>query len=157
MTVPFKQGVCRLLILAFLALTAIHSQAQDTNDDIYGKWKITAILGGGIGSLSGAEARKLIGKPLLVSPERFEFNGETCMNPNYQRSKEDPATYFDREWRTDVSDIPFPSPVTIIETDCDFLYPIREGHLMIAEGGVFFEAVRIQKLPSQSPQRHHRP
>jgi hypothetical protein len=155
MTISFPHGACRLVFLAVLALASIQARAQDTNADIYGKWKITAILGGGIGSLSGPEARKLIGKPVFISPERFEFNGETCMNPNYQRSKEDPATYFDREWRTDVSDIPFPSPVTIIETGCDFLYPIRENHLMIAERGVFFEAVRAEKVPSQPNQSHH--
>jgi hypothetical protein len=138
-----------VVFLAALALSSTRAHAQDANADIYGKWKITAILGGGIGSLSARQERKLIGKPLLISPERFEFNGETCINPRYERSQEDPSTYFDREWRTDVSDIPFPNPVTIIETGCNFLYPIRKDHLMIAESGTFFEAVRVRSVPSK--------
>jgi len=78
-----------------------------------------------------------------------------CIHPDYQRSKENPATYFDREWHTDVSDVPFPNPVTIIETTgCDYLYPIRKGHLMIAEDGGFFEAVRVGKVPSKPASTH---
>lgn len=152
----FNQVVRRLLFFTVLALASVLAHAQDPNADIYGKWQIRAIIGGGIGSLSERQARQLIGKPLIISPERFEFNGETCMYPNYQRSKEAPATYFDREWRTEVNDIPFPNPVTIIETGCDFLYPIRRNHLMIAERGVFFEAVRVGKVPRRPSSARHR-
>lgn len=130
------------LFFTVLALPLAH--AQDANADIYGNWKITAVLGGGIGSLSTRQERKLIGKPLVISAERFEFNGGKCVNPQYERTQEDPATYFDREWRADVSDIPFPNPVTIIKTrGCDYVFPIRDDRLMIAEKGTFFEAVRF--------------
>lgn len=149
MKVPLLRDAYQVLFLSALALSTSQAYAQDANADIYGKWKITAILGGGIGSLSARQERKLIGKPLLISPERFEFNGETCINPTYERSQEDPSTYFDREWRTDVRDISFPNPVTIIETGCDYLYPIRKDHLMIAERGTFFEAVRVKSTPRQ--------
>jgi hypothetical protein len=139
------------MLFAILAVAGVRAYAQDPNADIYGKWKIKALIGGGIGSLSDRQARQLIGKPLIISAERFEFNGQVCMYPNYQRSKDNPTTYFDREWHTDVSDIPFPNPVTIIETTgCDYLYPIRKDHLMIAEGGGFFEAVRIGNIPAKS-------
>ena len=146
----FMRTVSRLLLLGILALAGVRAYAQDPNADIYGKWKIKALIGGGIGSLTDRQARQLIGKPLIISAERFDFNGRVCTYPNYQRSKEDPSTYFDREWRTDVSDIAFPNPVTIIEiTGCDSLYLIRTDHVMIAEGGGFFEAVRIGKVPSK--------
>jgi hypothetical protein len=139
-----------LLLLATLALPGVDARAQDPNADIYGRWKIKALIGGGIGSLSDRQARRLIGKPLIISAERYEFNGRVCMHPDYQRSKENPDTYFDREWRTDVSDIPFPNPVTIIETTgCDYLYPIRKDHLMIAEDGGFFEAVRVGRAQTK--------
>jgi len=128
---------------AALALPVAH--AQDINADIYGNWKITAILGGGIGSLSSSQERNLIGKPLIINAERFDFNGGSCVNPQYERTQEDPTTYFDREWRADVSDIPFPNPVTIIKTrGCDYVFPIRKDRLMIAEKGTFLEAVRVR-------------
>jgi hypothetical protein len=145
------QIICQWLLLFVLAAPGVRASAQDTNADIFGKWKINALIGGGIGSLSDRQARQLIGKPLIISAERFEFNGRVCVNPDYQRSKENPATYFEREWHTDVSDIPFPNPTIIIETKgCDYLYPIRKDHLMIAEGGGFFEAVRVKSRERRS-------
>ena len=136
--------IARFLLLA-LVFASVGVHAQEMNADIYGKWKIKAMIGGGIGSLTDQQARQLIGKSLTISAERFEFDGHICLNPNYQRSKEDPDTYFDREWRTDVSDIPFPKPMTIIEiTDCDKVYPIRKDRLMVTRDGGFFEAVRVK-------------
>ena len=132
-----------LSAIFLIALLAPPAHAQDANADIYGKWKITAVLGGGIGSLSARQERNMIGKPLLISAKRYEFNGRQCVNPKYERRQEGPAAYFDREWRADVSDIPFPDPVTIIETrGCDYVFPIRKDRLMIAEKGTFFEAKR---------------
>lgn len=138
--------IVRFLLLA-LALGSAGVSAQDQNADIYGTWKIKDQIGmGAVASLNGHQARKLIGKPLFISAERYEFNGQVCTNPNYQRSRENPATYFEREWHTGTEGIPLPNPVTIIETKgCDFLYIIRKDHLMIAEDGVFFEAVRVEK------------
>jgi len=60
---------CRSLLLALLALSGVAASAQASNNDIYGVWKIKAIIGGGITSLTDAEANKLIGKPVLISPE----------------------------------------------------------------------------------------
>lgn len=138
----------RLLLLTALAFASLGVHAQDPNADIYGKWKIKAVLGGGaVSTRSQRQVNKIIGTFATISAERFEFNGQTCANPNYQRRREAPSIYFDREWRTDVSDIPFPNPVTIIETGCDFLFPIRKDHLMIEDDGDFFEAVRIKSVP----------
>lgn len=142
----------RLALFAVLNWTCLGAHAQDPNADIYGRWKIKDLIGmGAVASLSEQQARKLIGKPLLISPEKYEFNGQVCSYPHYQRSKENPETYFDREWHTGIEGIPFPNPVTIIEvTGCDYLYPIRKGHLMIAEDGIFFEAVRVERVPSKA-------
>ena len=51
----------------------------------------------------------------------------------------------DREWRADSSELPLPNPVTVIETDCNMLYPIRKDQVIVAESGNFFEAVRVRK------------
>lgn len=136
---------CKFL-LATLALTSSVALAQsDPNSDIYGKWKIKEMIGGGAASaLTQGDVDKLIGKYVTISPEKFTFNGKTCAHPVYQRRTEETAHFFDWAWRTDVSDIPFPNPVTIIETGCNTLFPIRKDHLMIAEENVFLEAVRVQ-------------
>jgi hypothetical protein len=113
--------------------------------DIYGRWKIKAMIGGGISSLSDRQARALIGKSIVISQDKFLFNGKTCLHPPYARSAEPVDAYFEREWRARVTDIALPDPVTIIDAECNMLYPMRKNHLMIAEDGVFLEAVRIKK------------
>ena len=151
-----KEMLSRLMLLAALTFASAGTHAQDQNADIYGQWKIIDLIGmGAVSSLSEHQARKLIGKPLLISAEKYAFNGQTCSYPHYQRSTENPVNYFDREWHTGIEGIPFPNPVTIIEvTGCDYLYPIRKDHLMIAEDGVFFEAVRVKSKSRKFAHRH---
>lgn len=145
----------RVALAGLLSLNSTITVAAERNADIYGTWKITALIGGGSSSgLSERQVRRLIGKQVLITPEKFAFNGNVCLSPAYQRSKEDTVVYFDREWRTRVDDIPFPEQVTIIETPgCDFLFPIRQDRLMIAEEGNFLEAVRVKKLGTANPRR----
>jgi hypothetical protein len=133
----------RVLLVALFTASPFALAQDRLNADIYGKWKIKTMIGGGAAStLSQRDVDKLIGKYIIITAEKFAFNGRTCMHPSYQRTKEETVHFFDWAWRTDVSDIPFPNPVTIIETGCNTLFPIRKDHLMIAEENVFFEAVR---------------
>jgi hypothetical protein len=137
------------LLSACLWAMAGHGQAQDVNDDIYGRWKIKAMIGGGITALSDRQARSFIGKPILIGKDAFLFNGKTCRHPSYARSVEPVDAYFEREWRARVTDIALPDPVTIIDAQCNMLYPMRKNQLMIVEDGVFFEAVRVTKQRAQ--------
>lgn len=141
------------LLFSAMSLVASAALAQpDSNADIYGKWRIKEMIGGGAASaLTQREVNKLIGKEITISPEKFSFNGHTCVRPDYERRKEETVQFFDVAWRTDVSDIPFPNPVTVIETGCNTLFPIRRNHLMIAEENVFLEAVRVQRKPQHRP------
>jgi len=135
---------CRHWLLANLLGLALTANAQELNTDLYGSWKINAMIGGGaVGSLSEREVRALIGKTIKIEPGRFVFNGKPCAETRYEHSHEETNAYFAREWNTEVSDIPLPNPVMIVETGCNVLYPIKRDRLMVAEGGVFFEAIRI--------------
>lgn len=135
----------RLFFATLLAWSSVALAQSDTNSDIYGKWKIKEMIGGGAASvLTQRDVDKLIGQYLTISPEKFSFNGKTCTHPTYQRRTEETVHFFDVAWRTDVSDIPFSNPVTVIETGCNILFPIRRDHLMIAEDNVFLEAVRVR-------------
>jgi hypothetical protein len=134
----------RGLLLTFLVVLAVPASAQDPNTDIYGRWKIVEMTGGSdFNSKSDAEARALVGKWFYVSPERFEFNGKTCPNPHYKRSKEERGRYFIYEWGATSSDLSLPNPVTIIDTGCYFLYPQRKNRIIIAIDSVFYTAVRM--------------
>jgi hypothetical protein len=94
--------------------------------------------------MSDREARQMIGKTLLVEAKRFTFNGQPCRETSYEESVEDTTGHFEREWNTTAKDIPLPDPVTVIDTGCNTLYPLKNGKLMVAEKGVFFEAVKVK-------------
>jgi hypothetical protein len=122
-------------------------QAAETNADIFGKWKIKSFVGAAeVSALSQREVEQLIGKSVSISPQEFVFNGQTCKYPSYARSTDDAVTYFEREWRADAKELHFGKQVTIVETDCNMLYPTRKNHLIVAERGNFFEAVRTAPL-----------
>jgi len=137
---------CRWLLLSLLGVS-LAASARDTNADLYGTWKIKAMIGGGaVGSLSEREVQNLIGKTVVIKPGRFVFNGKPCVETKYERSREETVSYFEREWHTEVEDIRLPNPITIVETGCNVLYVMKKDRLMVAEGGVFFEAARISPL-----------
>jgi hypothetical protein len=132
-----------LLLPACLFLAALAARADAVNADIYGTWKVVAIVGGGITSMNTRQMNNIIGKTLFVSAERFTFNGKTCMNPSYKRSVEDTADYFYREWRVNSEGMPFGENVTVVETgDCNELYLTRKDHIIVSEDAIFYEATR---------------
>lgn len=129
---------------------SLPAHAKDPLANIYGKWKIQAILGGGaVSGMSDREARQLIGKTLLVEARRFTFNDKPCTETTYEETVEDTAGHFEREWNTVVKDIPLPDPLTVIDTGCNTLYPLKNGKLMVTEKGVFFEAVKMKRSRSR--------
>lgn len=154
----FRTRVIRHVLTAVTAFACVHAHAEDSNSDIYGKWEIKALIGGGaISSRSQSQVDQVIGQFTTITRDRFDFNGRACSHPHYQRRQEETVSYFDMGWRADVSDIPFPNPVTIIDTGCTtFLYPIRKDHLMIADDGDFFEAVRVRSDTHRAATRRRR-
>ncbi|MES2742275.1 MAG: hypothetical protein V4754_15180 [Pseudomonadota bacterium] len=142
---PLGILLTKFLLPLFILTLSSNSNAADQNNDIYGHWKIKSILGGGISSLSEREERSYIGKSVIISPTKFYFNQKTCWHPPYTRSSENVDKYFEREWRADVTDIPLPNPVTIVDAGCNVFYLMKKNVIIIAEDGVFFEAVRTPK------------
>ena len=140
------RSIKTFLVVVSVSIASFHAHAREPNADLYGKWKIKGFAGASIVSgLSDRQVRRLIGKPMAISAEKFSFNGKTCKRPTYKRSVEETVSYFDREWRADSSELPLPNPVTVIETECNMLYLIRENRIIVAEDGNFFEAVRVGK------------
>jgi hypothetical protein len=139
----------RILIALTLILYFSCAAAQSTQPgaDILGNWKIIKHVSptGATSSLTERDVRRLIGKPVVVDATLFEFNGHKCAQPDYKRSDDDTADYFYREWRVNSDEMPIGKRVTIVENRCgdNVLYPTRKDHMIVAEDGFFFEAVRV--------------
>ena len=141
------QSIGTCLLLACLGLES--ASAQDSHSDIYGDWKISRDLTpeGAITSKSSQQIRAAIGEKASIRPDSFAFNGEHCSRPAYTRSTDDTLQYFDREWRINAATLPLGPKVTIVEVGCSFhvIYPVDRRRLLIADDGIFFEAIRVGK------------
>ena len=141
-----KSLLIQVQLAAMMLILSLPAYAKDPLADLYGAWKIHVILGGGASSsLSDREARQMLGKTLLIEARRFTFNGQPCAGTSYEETIDDTVGHFEREWNTEVKDIPLPDPVRVIDTGCNVLYPLKNGKLMVAEKGVFFEAIRMKR------------
>ena len=145
-------GTALLLLCLGLGL----AKAQDINANIYGNWRILSDLTpeGAITSKSPAQVNAAIGKVMRIRPGSFAFDGNQCGNPAYTRSTDNTQEYFHREWRVDAARLPLGHQVTIVDVGCAFylIYPIDQRRLIIADDGIFLEAVRVDKRVS-SPSR----
>ena len=148
----------RVLIALSLSLyfTPGLSQPADSNADIFGKWRIVKHVSptGAISSLTERDVRRLIGQPMLVGADLFEFKGHKCTQPGYKRSVEDTANYFYREWRVNSDEMTIGKRVTVVENRCgnNVFYPTGKDHLIVAEDGFFFEAVRAGGTTVTTPE-----
>lgn len=143
MTGALTFAVARVLMFVGLLAAPVLTHSAEANADIFGVWRIKAFVGAAeVSSLSQREVDQLIGTKVLISRDKFSFNGQTCVRPDYTRSREDASEHFTREWRANANEFGVPKTVTVVETGCNTLYPLRRGRLLIAERGNFFEALR---------------
>jgi hypothetical protein len=137
----------RFLIGFLLASTlAVHGQAKNakTDVDIFGKWRVVAALDSAdVTALDDNEANKLVGKTVKISKSSFEFDGQVCKTPTYERTRERTEAYFRHEMRASTENLHLPGTVTVIDARCTFLFPKAEGKLMFFWHGFFFDAARV--------------
>lgn len=117
-----------------------------TNADIYGRWKITKVLDyAAITDLDERQARRLVGKTMLISQKAFAFNGEVCEAPSYERSVEETARKLREYGHVSSVHMGLPDPVTVVDAGCTDLYLKSPGVMVVQWGGVYFDVVRTQR------------
>ncbi|MYN19725.1 hypothetical protein GTP81_23555 [Rugamonas sp. FT107W] len=146
-----------LIALSFsLYFSPMGAQPADSDADILGKWRIVKHVSptGATSSLTERDVRRLIGQPMSVSAELFEFNNHQCARPDYRRNVEDTVDYFYREWRVNSDEMPIGARITVVENRCgnNVLYPTNKDHLIVSEDGFFFEAVRVGSNAAATPE-----
>ena len=144
--------IARLVAVALCMLVAsFNVQSAENNSDIFGLWKITAILDSAdISGLSDLQAKRLIGMPVVINPDHLEFNGMTCKSPTYQRTVEDTAVYLREKGHVSSVNLHLPNPVTVIDAKCTFIYLKRKNRIVMGWDGVYFDAVKQMKSSSLS-------
>jgi hypothetical protein len=138
-----------LLLVMPLGFAPTPVMAQTENSDIYGTWKIKKEVTpvGSITGMNDQDVRRLMRKPVVINAEKFAYNGVTCAPPNYKRTVEDTAAYLYEQWRVNSDEMPLGDRMTVIKPDCgySYIYLAQKGHIILADDGVFLEAVRVKK------------
>jgi hypothetical protein len=84
-----------------------------------------------------------VGKTVKINKSSFEFDGQVCKTPTYQRISRLTETYFRNEMHASTENLHLPGTVTVIDARCTFLIPKAEGKLMFFWHGFFFDATRV--------------
>jgi uncharacterized protein (DUF2147 family) len=139
-------------VLLACALTQVHAKDAKADSDIFGKWRVVAALDSAdVTALDDKEAGRLVGKTVKISKSSFEFDGQVCKTPTYERTSELTETYFRQQMHASTENLHLPGTVTVINARCTFLFPKAKGKLMFFWQGFFFDAARVARENGTSP------
>lgn len=134
------------LLLSSTLAWADSAPAEDVNADIYGRWKITKVLDAAhITALSDSQARKLIGKTVVVAKDKLVFNGEECDSPSYERTIEDTARSMREQGHVRSVNMGLPEQMTVIDAGCTNLFLKNKDRIVIHWRGFYFDAVKQKR------------
>ena len=137
-----------ILAAAGLALTlfsfACSANAQKA-DQLYGRWEIVTVAGSStVTAMSGAEAGRLVGQFLVLTPRSVQFAAETC-RPAYEVLKETSAKFF-QNYKVDAKTLNLPDPVTRFDADCTDVFVLGPNGIVFTWKGYFLKA---KKAPAK--------
>lgn len=137
------------LVLAALLSLPVH--AVEPNDDILGSWKITKVLDSSeISSIDDKQAARLVGKTLVIRPDKVTLEGETCEAPEFERHYEDTVRYLREEAHAPAGRLGLPEVVTVIDLACTEALLKAYNKIVVYWKGFFFDAVKqSETLPAK--------
>jgi hypothetical protein len=140
----------KTIIFFVLSLTSILGIAQTKEDSLTDTWKVTAVMDSTpTTSFSDAQAKRLLGKQLIITPAAVRFNKETCLKPKLTTSTEKTFEYFYDGYRMDPKNLHLPPTVITIHLECENIVQIEEFYIQdknslifYHDGGFFYKAVK---------------
>lgn len=130
--------------IALVAIAAsLPAHAQQPNDDILGRWRITKVLDSSeISALDDKEAAALVGKAFIVEPDKVSLAGEVCKEPEFNRHYEDTVRYLREEAHASSWKLGLPEVVPIIDLSCAEALVKDSNKIVVYWKGFFFDAVK---------------
>jgi len=130
----------------WLALACRGGESEGGPDQLYGRWKVTAVIDASpVTAMSGAAADRLIGQYLTIAPHRVQFNRQAC-----------PATLavskisIQQDFKIDAKGLDLPDPATRYDGGCtDIFMRGAGGAIVFTWKGYFLEAVKHPPRSSQ--------
>jgi len=134
------------LFLSSSPAWADSAPGKDVNADIYGRWKIIKVLDSAhIAALSESEAKRLLGKTVVVSKDKLVFNGEECDAPSYERTVEDTARSMREQGHVSSVNMGLPEQMTVIDAGCTYLFLKSKDRIVVHWRGFYFDALKQKR------------
>lgn len=138
-----SKRVVAFFTATFFVFAAAAGDVGNVNADIFGVWKIVAVLDSAdLSGMSDRKARSMVGKPVRIESDRFQFDATTCKSPTYKRTVEDAAKHLREKGHVSSVNLRLPNPVTVVDAKCTFIYLKRDGRIVVQWDGVYFDAVK---------------
>lgn len=141
--------------ITLAALSPLPLQAIEPNDDILGCWTLAKVLdSSAISSIDDRQAAGLVGKTLLIRPDRVTLAGESCDAPEFERHYEDTVRYLREEAHAASGRLGLATVVTVVDLACTEALLNGPNQIVIYWKGFFFDAMRqSQEVCAQSMKR----
>jgi hypothetical protein len=133
-----------LIIVTCAPLMAM--AAERVNDDLVGIWTLAKVLDSSeITSIDEAEAAALVGKTLVIAPDKVTFAGQSCKKPpRFIHHYEDAARYIRETAHAPVGRLGVPTTVEAVDLTCTEALIKGYKRIVIYWQGFFFDAVKQQ-------------
>jgi hypothetical protein len=138
-------ALCAYSAAALLLLPVFPANAAQPNDDILGMWRLTKVLDSSdISSIDDRQAASLVGKVLVIQPNKITLAGETCEHPDFERHYEDTVRYLREEAHAASGRLGLPEVVTVVDLACTEALIKRYDKIVVYWKGFFFDAVKYE-------------
>jgi hypothetical protein len=109
-----------------------------------GTWTLTKVLDSSqISSIDDAEAAALVGKTLVITPDKVTIAGESCRKPpKFTRHYEDAARYIRETAHAPVGRLGVPTTVEAVDLACTEALIKGYNRIVIYWQGFFFDAMK---------------
>jgi hypothetical protein len=129
-------------VLALSICLPAHA-SHNPNADILGSWRLTRVLDSSeITSMDDRQAAELVGKKVVISPEKISLAGEDCPPPVFERHREPAAKYIRENAHAPVGRLGLPDTVTVIDLGCTVAFLKGKGKIVFYWDGYFYDAVK---------------
>jgi len=125
-------------------------------DDLVGTWTLTKVLDSSeITSMDDAEATALVGKTLVIAPDKVTVAGTSCRKPpTFTRHYEDAARYIRESAHAPVGRLGVPTTVEAVDLACTQALIKGYNKVVVYWQGFFFDAVKQEAgMPGQQARR----
>jgi hypothetical protein len=131
-------------MLAVWPTETLNAANEYRDRSVIGQWKLSAVLDfAEISALDDKEAEQLLGKVLVIRRDKVSLGNRVCSAPAFLAERVDPKVDLQEKAHASAARLHLPSPVTVVEVSCAYVYIKSRKRIVLAWDGVFFEAIRI--------------